>query len=246
MNLTVLGCHGPYPPAGGACSGYLLQHEGEYVLLDCGNGVLSKLQFVTDIFRLKAVFISHLHSDHVSDLFIMRYALQISLALGERETPLKIYVPAEPAEERERLPYKDVYEIETIHEGKEVSCGAMNFSFIQTLHPVSCCAIKVQDESGKTFVYSGDTAYFPPFITFARDVDLLLCEANYLQSDLESGAPGYHLSASQAAGIASEAGVQQLLLTHLPPHRERNSYLKEARQVFPAAVLAEEGRSYPI
>ena len=38
MKLTVLGCYGPYPPAGGACSGYLLEEGGTRVLIDCGNG----------------------------------------------------------------------------------------------------------------------------------------------------------------------------------------------------------------
>ena len=38
MKLTVLGCNGPYPAPGGACSGYLLQEGDTGVLLDCGAG----------------------------------------------------------------------------------------------------------------------------------------------------------------------------------------------------------------
>ncbi len=246
MNLTVLGCYGPYPPAGGACSGYLLAHENSYILLDCGNGVLSKLQYFININELAAVFISHLHSDHISDLLIMRYALQIDLAQGKRKNPLKIYAPSEPAEELERLPYKDVYAIETIDEGKDVNLASMKFSFIKTLHPITCCAIKVQTAGGEKFIYSGDTAYFTELIPFVQDANLFLCEANYLQEDLDNGAPPYHLSASQAGQIAMQAGVQKLLLTHLPPHRERSTYLEEARLFFPETALAEEGKIYTL
>lgn len=44
MKLTVLGCNGPYPAPGGACSGYLLQEGDTGVLLDCGAGVLAQLE----------------------------------------------------------------------------------------------------------------------------------------------------------------------------------------------------------
>lgn len=246
MNLTILGCYGPYPPAGGACSGYLLAHQGSYILLDCGNGVLSKLQYFINISKLTAIFISHLHSDHISDLFIMRYALQIDLEQGKRKTPLKIFTPAEPAEEFERLPYKDVYTIEVIDEGMDISLASMHFSFIKTLHPIACCAIRLQEGEGKTFVFSGDTAYFPELIPFVQDTDLFLCEANLLQTDLDNGAPLYHLSASQAGQIAMQASVKKLLVTHLPPHRDRNIYLAEAQRFFPDAALAEEGKIYTI
>ena len=43
LKLTILGCYGPYPKAGGACSGYLLEDETTKILIDCGNGVLSRL-----------------------------------------------------------------------------------------------------------------------------------------------------------------------------------------------------------
>ena len=246
MNITVLGCFGPYPPAGGACSGYLLEHEGSYILLECGNGVLSKLQYYINTDKLEAVFISHLHSDHISDLFIMRYALQIDREQGKRKTPLSIFAPAAPAEELERLPYKDLYTIETIDEGKTVSVASLSFSFLKTLHPIECYAMRVQERGGKSFVFSGDTAYFTALIPFVQGTDLFLCEANYLQGDLEYGAPHNHLTASQAGQIALQADVRKLLLTHLPPHRNSSTYLAEALTIFPDAALAKEGTTFTI
>ena len=79
MRIIVLGCFGPYPPAGGTCSGYLLEKDGSFVLLDCGNGVLSKLQHFIKLKDLSAVILSHLHSDHVSDISILGYAWQMEM-----------------------------------------------------------------------------------------------------------------------------------------------------------------------
>lgn len=130
MKLTVLGAYGPYPAAGGACSGYLLEHEGYFVLIDCGNGVLSRLQQFIELSELKAIIVSHLHSDHFSDIFILRYALLFGLAKGEIDRPLPIFAPADPVEEYMRLPYKNVYAVEALAEGHDLQLGPFTFTFL--------------------------------------------------------------------------------------------------------------------
>ena len=85
MKLTVLGCWAPYPKAGGACPGYLVQVGETNILLDCGNGVLSNLQRHLDFRSLNAVIISHLHPDHFADLFCLRHAIE-----GARRTDSNI------------------------------------------------------------------------------------------------------------------------------------------------------------
>ena len=75
MRVTVLGKSPSWQDAGGACSGYLVQ-EGDFtLLLDCGNGVFSKLRRVRDYVDVDAVLISHLHADHFLDLVPFSYAL---------------------------------------------------------------------------------------------------------------------------------------------------------------------------
>ena len=76
MKLTVLGCNGPYPAAGGACSGYLLEAENTRVLLDCGTGVLAALPARMAPEELDAVVLSHLHYDHMSDMLPLIYRMQ--------------------------------------------------------------------------------------------------------------------------------------------------------------------------
>ena len=52
----------------GACSGYLIEEDDTCLLLDCGNGVFSKLRRFRDYVDVDAVVISHLHADHILDL----------------------------------------------------------------------------------------------------------------------------------------------------------------------------------
>lgn len=245
MRMTVLGAYGPYPAAGGACSGYLLQHEDCSVLIDCGNGVLSRLQQFIELSELEAIIVSHLHSDHISDLFILRYALLFAMERGEIKRPLPLFAPVEPAEEYRRLPYKNVYAMEELVEGHDLQLGPFTFSFLKTKHSIPCYAMAVYLAGEKKLVYSADTEHFSFLSDFARGAELFLCEANYLEEDLQKGA-GNHLTARQAASISHEAGVGTLLLTHLLPFRNQQAYLAEAGQVFNNVEIAKEGMCYDL
>jgi ribonuclease BN (tRNA processing enzyme) len=239
MQLTILGCYGPYPPAGGACSGYLLQEEGCSILLDCGNGVLSRLQQFLKFEDLDAVFLSHLHADHMSDIMIMRYGLELAYNQGRRSEPLPLYAPAEPASEFERLPYKNAYALNPLKDGQKMRIGPFSLEFGEGVHAVPSMAMRIQSSIGSV-VYSGDTEYNRGLEKLASGADLLLCEANYLKADLENGLPN-HLSSAQAAQIAASAGVKRLVLTHHYPGRDRKETLSEAAEHFSAVTLAREG-----
>ena len=98
MELTVLGRYGPYPRAGGACSGYLVRAEGTTLLVDCGAGVLSRLFSVCALCQIDAILLSHLHYDHCADLSVLRYALEQQGARGSVALPVPVYAPDAPAE----------------------------------------------------------------------------------------------------------------------------------------------------
>src|SRR6266568_2142070 len=60
MRLTVLGKSPSWQDADGACSGYLVEDGGSCALVDCGNGVFSKLRRFRDYATVDAVVVSHL------------------------------------------------------------------------------------------------------------------------------------------------------------------------------------------
>ncbi len=244
MKLTVLGCFGPYPPAGGCCSGYLLQEDNCNLLVDCGNGVLSRLQHHLDYKKLNSVILSHLHADHYSDIMIMRYGLEISFQQGERFEPLPLYAPAQPETEFERLPYKNAYNVSALEPGQTLQIGPFTILPREGVHAIPSMAFRIRTASG-IFVYSGDTEFDSGLEEFASGADLFLCEANFLEEDIEKGAPN-HLSSAQAAQIAAAAGVKRLCLTHHHPERNLDQYLAEAQKYFPKVEAAREGQTYII
>lgn len=244
MLLTVLGCYGPYPPAGGACSGYLVQEDGCNLLLDCGNGVLSRLQEYIDYRDLDAVLLSHLHADHLSDLMIMRYGLVLAQKSDLFDQPLSLYAPTEPAEDYERLPYKSAYAVKALHQELKLEIGPFTINVTAGVHAVPAYSFRLESSSG-TLVYSGDTEINQNLAPFARGADLFLCEANYLEEDIAAGLSN-HLSAAQAAKIAAEAGVKKLVLTHRHPERDSSLYLAEAQKHYSAVELAQERFTYAL
>jgi ribonuclease BN (tRNA processing enzyme) len=91
--LTVLGTAAPYPLPDRPCSGYLLAGGGAQVWMDAGPGSLAELLRHTTLDQLDAVWISHLHLDHVGDLLNAYYALAYGLP-PPLARPLPVYAPA--------------------------------------------------------------------------------------------------------------------------------------------------------
>lgn len=243
MKLTVLGNCGPYPKAGGACSGFLIDSGNTKVVLDFGNGVLSRLQQYIDIEEISAIILSHLHSDHMGDIMILRYAADIKLMQGKMEKPIKIYAPAEPIEEFNRLKYKQALEIIEINPAEKLDIGDLKISFREMVHGFKNYAICIEKDSRKC-VYSGDTSRNDGLTEFAENADLFICEAGLLERD-EKSMRAMHLTAREAAQIAEDARAKRLLLTHFLPDVQPGKYIQEATQVYNGILeIAGDNKSY--
>ena len=231
MILTVLGNNGPFPAAGGACSGYLLTSDSgnTRILLDCGSGVLGRLLAECPLDRLSAAVLSHLHYDHMSDMLPMRYALDFCGIPS-----LRVFCPETPAKARGLLSggKMDLYEM------KDAQIGEMKLEFLPVCHPVECYAVRVTCD-GTTFAYTGDTNQCDALSLFADGADLLLADAGFLNEDWTPAKP--HMSAGMCAALAREARAKRLLLTHINPLLDAEALLDEALAVYPDAALAVPG-----
>jgi ribonuclease BN (tRNA processing enzyme) len=111
-------------------------------------------------------------------------------------------------------------------------------------HPIEAYAYRIEHD-GKALVYSGDTAACGPLTDLAQGADLLLAEAAF--RDGEDNPPHIHMTGSQAAKTAVEAGVGRLVITHVPPWHDELDALREAEGVFDGPTsLAAEGATYDL
>ena len=260
MKITVLGCWAPYPRAGGACSGYLLEGGGVRIMLEAGSGTLSRLMQHVDFRTLDAVIVTHLHHDHYLDLFPLRHAIEGARLDGSRDKPLDLYIPPEPAVEFSQMTdyHKafQVFSIESLAEAKITSgftakaldLGNLTLRFVATKHLLPGYAVSFQEIGGTSgkFVFSGDTAPTDQLTALAQAADLFLCEASGLDSD-EKAMAEIHCTAGQAGEIARTAGVKRLLLTHFWPEYHLAELQRMAETKFGSGVdLASEGTTYYI
>lgn len=230
MKLTILGNNGPYPAAGGACSGYLLREGDTSILIDCGNGVLSNLQKIMPFENLDAIILTHLHSDHVSDMMVLKYAVQIKKKRGQFGRNLPVYAPAEPEEEYRRLDVKDAFDLMPITDSLALDMGDLKITFAKMKHPSPDFAVSFQCR-GKRFVFSGDTSWTEKIISFARDADVLMLDAGLFAREKTSGDVP-HLTAEECGTVAREAAAGKLLLTHFWPENNIHELVDEARRNF--------------
>ena len=243
MKLKILGTQSPYNTPGHNCPGFLITDAETKILLDCGRGSHSLLNFPNDLNNL-SVIISHLHRDHYNDIYNLQYSSFVFHNQKRIKNPINIYLPANPISN-----YNDVIsenlafaKYSTINEYSNLNIGNMNISFCQTNHPVETYAIKVTD-GNRTIVYTSDTSFSSKnkLSNFAQNADLLICESSLLE---EHGFPeiNSHLTAKQAAIIAKAANVKGLILTHFWPDEPTQKYVDEAKKVFSKVIAANEGQ----
>jgi ribonuclease Z len=94
---------------------------------------------------------------------------------------------------------------------------------------------------GRRIVYCTDTRPCRAAVELARGADVLVHEATYGDDMKDEAGERGHSTAAGAAGIAAEAGVRRLLLTHISPrYGDAAPLLAEARAVFAETELAAD------
>ncbi len=102
------------------------------------------------------------------------------------------------------------------------------------------------ERPGLAVALLGDVAQTRGLAEVVQGVDVLVCEATYLQRDAALARQHGHLTVSEAASLAQEARVKMLVLTHVSPRYHLNELLDEARAVFPESYVAHDFERYTI
>lgn len=238
LRLVVLGSAGTYASRERACSSYLVEADGYRLLLDCGNGSLSRLQHRCDVADLDAVFITHLHADHFVDLYGLYYALRFHPD-GMRSVP--VYAPAGaerfvaqllPPESADLLPV--VCRFHEAEAGDTLQLGPLRVRLFTAAHPVETLAPRVEHPGG-VIAYSADSGPSPQIVACASDADLFLCDSSWLERHRPLPT-GVHMTGAEAGRTAAEAGVGCLLVTHVFPRNDPPAVAEEAKREFDGTV----------
>lgn len=212
MKVTVIGYYGGSAPANEATSAYLVEIGDKYILLDCGTGSLSLLQNLISLNDLDHVILSHYHWDHFSDIGAFIYNRYVRNLIGESKNPLNIYT------QKDDLHSKSFEEFDTnrlyyIDKDSLVEIEGAQISFMETKHPLSCLAIKVEYK-GKTLVYTADAGLNEELIEFSMGCDLLITECS-LYSGFDGSKSG-HMNADDVAKLINKSECKKAIISHLP------------------------------
>jgi len=95
-------------------------------------------------------------------------------------------------------------------------------------------------QPGVKLVIVGDTGETDSLVELARGADALVIESTYLEEEVEMASQFAHLTAGQAAKLASAAGVKALYLTHISRRYRERDVEKEARAIFSESYVAHD------
>jgi ribonuclease BN (tRNA processing enzyme) len=262
MRVTVLGKSPSWQDAAGACSGYLVQ-EGDFTLvLDCGNGVFSKLRPLCDYVDVDAVMISHLHADHFLDLVPFSYAL----CYAPRQQPVPVagwpgtdhparpdlYVPSGATAMFRRLVgcwgnedlIENAFSVHEYAAQDQLRVGPLGVRFCEVPHFTATCAIELSS-NGSRLTFSADCSPNQELVRFARDTDLLLIEGTLPRPE-RTGIRG-HLTPREAGEHGEQANARRLVLTHYSDELDPEWARAEVAQAYGGPVeLAQEGDVYTL
>lgn len=201
MEIIVLGNNGPFVDKNGACSSYLIKSKDANILNDCGTGSTSNLFKYIDPINLDAIILSHLHYDHISDLYTLGYYLNIN------NKTIDLFLPDHPRDIYEQFRNNNAFNVFLICDCNMITIKDVLVTFCEMTHPIKSFACKFRD-SNSTFVYSGDTNYNERIGEFSKKCDLLI---------VDGGNAKPHLFPEDCDLIKTQSNAKLFIISHLNP-----------------------------
>lgn len=215
--------------------------QGDTLVVDCGGDVVQRLLEVgLDLDTISGLIITHEHPDHVSGfpLFMEK------IWLAGRRRPISIH-GIRPALDQARrcfetfntsgwtgMPELQWHEVAQNEQAPVLENETWSVTASPGKHSVPVVGLRVTHRSsGSTVAYSCDTEPVPEIVRLAEGAEVLVHEA--------TGKGKGHASVDEAAEIAAQSGVRQLLLVHLPPGLG-DSDLESAKRIFEKVELGKE------
>ena len=220
MRIMQLGKSSATPSCSEYNVGYLIDLDGDYLLLESPPSIINQLNNAgINTNRIKWVYISHRHGDHILGipmLLVDAYARKnyktwnICIHRSLRDKIVRLIHIVYPELDN----YIDQYVRFHIltPDCEEYITEQYSLTITPALHGVESFAVRISSYD-KSVVYTGDTGYSDKIILLAENANLLIHEtgAGY-EKEQETEK---HSTAYQAGMIANKANCEKLWLTHL-------------------------------
>lgn len=242
MTLKFWGVRGSVPSPGSATRRYggntscvsLHMHDGTILVLDAGTGIRSLGKALADDSAPICILLSHAHWDHIQGLPFFQPLYHADRTISVVPAPHArtpwcavleqmdgIHFPLTA----DALPAATQYITE--HRMAFLEEQGWRLSPIATNHPGGGSGYRIEQD-GRSVVYLTDNELEPPydkatevetFIHFCHQADVLIHDAQYLESDMPHKHGWGHSLVSQACALAAAAEVKHLILFHHDPDR---------------------------
>ena len=238
--ITLLGTGSPMPSPDRAGPATLISAGDEHYLVDAGRGVLMRLAAAgLGAPNLSAVLLTHLHSDHITDLndvittrWVMTFVptpLTIVGPVGTKAVVDHIMASLEPDMAYRIAHHADLdgppqIEVIEVDSGPIDLPGDVHIACAPTDHkPVEPSIGFRFEHDGVSVVAAGDTVPCPGLDSLCDGADALV--HTVIRKDIIANLPlqrlkdtlDYHSSPEEAAQTATRGGVGTLVLTHYVP-----------------------------
>ncbi len=240
MQVVILGSGSPVPDPQRAGPSTLVRTAIGDLVFDCGRGVLIRAAAAASgASAFRALFITHLHSDHITDL---NDVMTTRWVMSLQPNPLEVFGPTgtksvvEATEamlapdisyrlaHHDDLTWRPGAVVSEVSDGIVLEEGGVRVTAAPTNHaPVRPTVGYRIDQGDRSVVIAGDTVPCPGLDRLCRGADVLV--HTVVRRDLIEaiGLPritdvlDYHSSVEDAARTAATGGVATLVLTHLVP-----------------------------
>lgn len=242
IKVTLLGTGAPVPSIDRFGPSILVEAGNQKLLFDCGRGASQRLwQLKIPLGQVNAMFLTHLHSDHVVGIPDVWLTGWIPAVYGRRVTPFQVFGPEGTKDMMENLikAFSWDINIRTMEKNKADSGAMVNAidiaeGFIWEKSGVKVTPFTVRhsdfidsalgyriDYAGHSVILSGDTRYSENLIRYGKGADVVIHEVAAAQEDSIRNSPlvnqilGFHTTPEDAARVFEQIKPRLAVYSHI-------------------------------
>jgi ribonuclease Z len=264
IKVTLLGTGTPLPIMERFGPSILVQAGGQSLLFDAGRGCLQRLRQVSVAYKnINALFITHLHSDHIvglPDLWLTGWLV------SERKTPLDVFGPTGTADLIKHLRLAFAYDLKIrvdddkmAEEGSKLLVTEIRQGTVYDKNGVKVIAFDIDhfpvfpafgyriEYKGHSVVLSGDTRISENLIRYAAGTDLLIHEVAMAPDTISKTDPKYHILAhhttpEQTASVFNQVKPKLAVYSHISKlyGMTEQDILKQAKETYTGPLIMGE------